>query len=234
MRIKNAKFSIRDRFSSGGKVIEFCKAMHSSFILMFTAKSLKFKPKSYLNGFTMIEMLIALGLFAVVVSVGIGGFAHALRIQRQTQFLLAVNSNGGEILEQMSREIRTGSIFYILPPPTSGLLFRNANIEDVRYYLDGGMIKRGTTDKSAARTLPPDPMDAPTELLPLNSNIVTIDYLIFDLSGTGNNDRYPPRVTIRMGMSPNSSDASLTGVVMRLQTTVSARQADDAPLPSGP
>ena len=180
MRIKNAKFSIRDRFSSGGKVIEFCKAMHSSFILMFTAKSLKFKPKSYLNGFTMIEMLIALGLFAVVVSVGIGGFAHALRIQRQTQFLLAVNSNGGEILEQMSREIRTGSIFYILPPPTSGLLFRNANIEDVRYYLDGGMIKRGTTDKSAARTLPPDPMDAPTELLPLNSNIVTIDYLIFD------------------------------------------------------
>lgn len=62
-------------------------------------------------GFTLVELLIAIGLFTIIVSVAVGGFTNALRTQRQVSSLIATQSNVSLALEQVAREIRTGYLF---------------------------------------------------------------------------------------------------------------------------
>ncbi len=45
------------------------------------------------NGFTLIEVLIAIASFIIIVSIIIGGFSGALRSQRQAIALLNANYN---------------------------------------------------------------------------------------------------------------------------------------------
>jgi prepilin-type N-terminal cleavage/methylation domain-containing protein len=63
------------------------------------------------RGFTLIEMLVAIGVFAVVVAIATGGFVNSLRTQRQVASLISAQSNASLVLEQMAREIRTGFLF---------------------------------------------------------------------------------------------------------------------------
>ena len=58
------------------------------------------------SGFTLVELLVAIGVFSILISVAVGTFARALRTQRQTAALIAANSNASLVLEQMAREIR--------------------------------------------------------------------------------------------------------------------------------
>src|SRR3989338_8148216 len=96
-----------------------------------------FSPSHLLTssrGFTIIELLVAVGLFSVVVAIAVGGFARALRTQRQTQLLLAANSNASEVLESIAREIRTGVAFLSLEGELRGFVFVNARQDFVRYF----------------------------------------------------------------------------------------------------
>ena len=63
------------------------------------------------SAFTLVEMLVAIALFSVVVSIAVGGFTRALRTQRQVIALIAANSNMSLALEQMAREMRTSINF---------------------------------------------------------------------------------------------------------------------------
>jgi hypothetical protein len=53
---------------------------------------------------------------------------------------------------------------------------------------------------------------------------VSVKYLAFVLFGNLHGDLWNPRITIALGMKPN--DASLSGNILNLETTVSARQSD--------
>jgi prepilin-type N-terminal cleavage/methylation domain-containing protein len=67
------------------------------------------------SGFTLVELLIAVGLFVIIISIAVGGFINALRTQREVSSLIATQSNVSLALEQMTREIRTGYLFCHLP-----------------------------------------------------------------------------------------------------------------------
>ena len=169
-------------------------------------------------GFTIIELLVAIGLFSVVVAIAVGGFARALHTQRQTALLLAANSNASEMLEAIAREIRTGENFEVTSGP--GFKFLSARNELVTYRLDNHRIMRqGGSSPSQ----------------PVSGDNVSVMRFDIAVSRTGNagefgrKDGYPPLITIVVGVAPSSTDPGISGSIVNLQTTVSSRLPDDSP-----
>ena len=167
------------------------------------------------KGFTLLELIIALGLFSVIVLIAVGGFARALRVQRQLSAFGSVNANMRLVLEQMAREIRTGANFCTngtFCASSDVLSFINAHGENVTYCFSGNAIKR---------VIGANPCDAGQKI---TANNISISHLIFLLSGNLSSDKYPPRITILMGAAP--IDASASNYKLYLQTTVSSRALD--------
>ncbi|MHB9019504.1 MAG: PilW family protein [Minisyncoccota bacterium] len=60
------------------------------------------------NGFTMIELLVSISVFAIIVAIVSGIFITSLRSNRTSISLISANSDGQLALEQMTRMIRKG------------------------------------------------------------------------------------------------------------------------------
>lgn len=58
------------------------------------------------SGFTFIEMIVSLGLFAFVITMVIGIFANASQTQRKVFELQLVQQEGNYLMETISRELR--------------------------------------------------------------------------------------------------------------------------------
>lgn len=67
------------------------------------------------KGFTLMEMIVALGIFTVIVTIVTDLFFSAERIHRQVNGAQQVASAGRSILETLSKEIKSGEIDYSTP-----------------------------------------------------------------------------------------------------------------------
>jgi four helix bundle protein len=168
-------------------------------------ETLHLKPNA---GFTLVELVVAIGVFSLLISIAIGGFIQALRSERQTVALLSANSNASLILEQMAREIRTARTFSTTP---GELDFTNAKGEAVAYCLNSATasIERVVSNTCGSGQR-------------LTSRTVAVRTLDFIASGIAPGDLYPPRITIRISLS-STGEAAVQNAVINLQTTVSAR-----------
>ena len=168
------------------------------------------------RGFTLIELVVAIGLFSVIVAIAIGGFVGALRTERQVTGLLAANSNVSLAIEQMAREIRTGYDLCVNGNfcDSSNLSFRNARGESVTYCLQDQSLFRGMGGGGCAGS-------GGSAITAAN---VAVTYLNFSVSGNENNDGYPPLVTVAIGVGAKT--AGVSGSIVNLQTTVTARVLD--------
>lgn len=169
------------------------------------------------RGFTIVELLVAIGLFAVIVSIAMGGFVRALRIQRQIVALITANSNASLVIEQMSREMRTAFNFCETPcstPPASSdsVNFTNSKGERVVYAFGTAPEGYGTITRQVNG-------GAPNQITAENVNIRYVDFYVLG------NPLYPPRVTVLVGVSPRAGQAgSVSDNITNIQTTISARQ----------
>jgi prepilin-type N-terminal cleavage/methylation domain-containing protein len=192
---------------------------------------------SHSRGFTLVELLVAIGLFSILFAIAGGGFVNALRAQRQISAMMAAESNIGIALEEMAREIRTGYLFCHDPitaegvskcdvptdpvysrhcvldaqttwPVCSDLEYYNANSEKVDYVLKNGILERGKNDVYQ----------------PITGNNVTVRSLSFVIHGNKEGDQWNPRITITVGVAPN--DPSVSWDTVNLETSVSAREID--------
>jgi type II secretory pathway pseudopilin PulG len=149
------------------------------------------------NSFTVVELLMAMSVFAILVTMAVGVFIQGLRSQRLLIYLMAVNNNAGLVLEQMAREIRTG---YKFNSSGGSLSFTNFEGENVSYSLAAGRITKNSIHLTA-----PD---------------ANIRYLSFFVNQQQGNICNPWRITIFMEVASRK-----IGVVQTapLQTTVSSR-----------
>lgn len=171
------------------------------------------KTNHYTRGFTLIETLVAIGLFSIVVSIAAGGFVRAFRTQSQILDLIAANGNASLAIEQIAREIRTGVDFKCENDCTF-LTFVNANGERVEYEkldIEGRNAIAKRTENGDAK--------------PVTADNVSVEYLLFYLQGELVGDEAAPRITISIGIAPAAEESNI--VVTRIQTTVSARQLDE-------
>ena len=157
----------------------------------------------------MVELLVAMSLFIIFVVIASGSFIRALRTQRAIVALIAANDNVSLSLEQMVREIRTGSNFS--SSANSNLTFTNAYGIQVTYQLNSETMTIERGERGA-------------NFRPLTATNVKINKLNFYLHGYLVGDGYPPRITIVLSASPNIP--TIQNISTNFQTTVSARNLD--------
>ncbi len=162
-------------------------------------------------GFTLVELIVALGLFSLLLLMTVGGFVRSLRTERQASAFTFVNNSLSIAIEQMGKEIRTGRNFCASGTScqsSSVLSFLNAKGAVITYCIDSGTIKRNIGS------------DCPSGQK-ITGDDVNVQYLTLRMCDNQVNTGYPPRITILTGA--NSKKQTPSSYNINLQTTVSSR-----------
>lgn len=165
---------------------------------------MEIRNKKNLNaGFTLIELIVALGLFAVVMTISVGAFLNISDIQKKSESLRNVSDNMSFTIEMMTRDIREGRDYICSPSPCSVFSFTDVDDKSVTYELVESHIKRNDSR--------------------ITSKDVNVSSLIFTVKGTGSNDGQP-FVTIYVGGVTDSKEKLKSR--LNLQASVSQRKID--------
>lgn len=171
------------------------------------------------SGFTLLEMLISLGIFSVVVVSSIGLTINISNAQRKASNIQAIQDNIRFGLELMTKEMRTGSNFRItsLCSPTAEIMFEDANFVEKVYFLSGNTVMRLVKTSGA---------EGCAEAVPFTADDVRVDALRFFLRGhaVSPNDGQP-MITISISVRSKSEKIALESS-MNLQTTIVQRLRD--------
>jgi len=171
------------------------------------------------KGLTLIEMLVAVTVFAITVGIISGLFISATRTQRKTLAAQEILNQTSYLLEYMSRALRmarkdlngdcltnAGDNYEII---TDGIRFIDYNGICTEFFLESGRIER---------KIGSDPLELTSDNLQVNS-------LWFYLSGETQTDIFQPRVTISLEIE---SKRPVTGSPpkIQIQTSISQRNLD--------
>lgn len=139
--------------------------------------------RDWRRGFTLLELLVAAGIFSLVVLIMSTVYTHFVGNQRRQINEQAVRQDLRFALELLQREARTGyaSTYGLTDGTGQRIAWRNQNGRCVNYWLEGGRLMRsqsaaagacgvvstGAASLTTARTminyLRFDPVTAPTE-----------------------------------------------------------------------
>ena len=110
---------------------------------------LKKKYHNHNRGFTLVELIVALGLFAVVSTISIGSLITLMDNNRQLRGDQAIITNIGFAFDMMTRDIRQGVDYHC----ASGIDFNNQNSISVTQDCENG---RGIANKHGVSFRPPE------------------------------------------------------------------------------
>ncbi len=154
------------------------------------------------KGFTVVELLVSITVFSVIIAIASTSFVRALRSQRAIVSLIAINDNASLTLEQMAREIRTGTDFQSVD--SESLEFISARGQAISYQLNDGKIERREDNGL---------------FLPITATNVYVDRLGFRVVKQDEGSTLEiPRITIVMRVGSKARDVDQ--VFTNLQTTV--------------
>ena len=179
------------------------------------------------KGFTLLEVLVAASIFAIVMTAASGIFTAALHNQDRILTQQMAISNSSYALEYMSRAMRMarkdqsgecldkyldgGTCNYAVSDDGSAVRFLNHDKKCVEFYKGNGQLK---IKKSATST---DDFNKGYAFTSDQLNISTLD---FELTGACQDDELQPSVTIMMR-------AEIGGeATFNTQTTVTQRNLD--------
>lgn len=170
-------------------------------------KAIIYKLKAN-KGFTLLELIVAIGVFSTVISASTGIFISTLTAQRKAIALQNIQDNIRFAAESMAKEIRTGKNFSANPEGTQ-LNFTNAAGASVVYLLTAGRIEK-SSDNGAT-------------FLPITADNIEVAALKFYLRGEAEGDGLQPKITISAKTrSKNVKIAEQSE--MNLETTISVRE----------
>lgn len=184
----------------------------------------KKQEKRISGGFTLVEMIVAVGITSTVLLSGLGLLLTFNTIQRKSINAQNVHDNIRFAMETMSREMRTGDSFCAVstpctPNPTCAwpagctqFAFRQTfTNEAVVYKLDGNVVKVSR--------------DGGVSFLPITDPQRAVTNLKFYITGVGIIDQ--ERVTIVMEVNSGSAAHPDEAVNLVAQTTVAKRKLGD-------
>lgn len=186
-----------------------CSTFDESLSVTSPSRSRKFSP----TGYTLVELIVAVGLFSLVMLLASGAYLLMIGIGRQAQGTATGINNLSFALEAMTRTIRTGSGYNCgglgdCPNGASTFSFTDANGVPISYTLSGSTIEQTKNGGQSA----------------LTDSSVTVSSLTFYAFGTpsarqGNYQQ--PRVTVVVSGSVSSGPGKTesftveTGATMR-------------------
>ncbi len=156
------------------------------------------------EGFTIVELVVAMGIFVVVTAVAVGSFTQALRSERRLTSMMSVDSNASTALEQMAREMRTGFIF----SPLSGNFSPASCAQSVTFHAPGGVVTYALQGSAITRNGSP--------ITSGNVRVSSACFLPVRISPCD-----PWRVVI--SMTVGNMQSADTSQDVQIQTTVSSR-----------
>ncbi len=180
------------------------------------------------QGFTLVELIVAMSLFSIIVVVISGIFMQTVKFQKIVANRAAAIDNLGLAMEEMARGVRTGVLFDQLNLDGSLvervlLTFTDYRGQAITYSL-GLENNRNRVMKKVISNDPNDPNQENYGPLPITSSNIEITDLKFILhgknkasGGQGDPNNIPPRITISMTAKGIYSEP------FTLQTTVGAR-----------
>jgi prepilin-type N-terminal cleavage/methylation domain-containing protein len=141
----------------------------------------------YNRGYTLVELIVAVGLFALIMLLASGAYIMMIGLNRQVQGIATGIDNLSFALETMTRDIRTGTAYncggiHDCPLGASTFAFKNEAGVDVSYSING-------TDHTLQKT-------TGVTTSALTDPSITINSLQFFAFGTLTGDIQQPRVTI--------------------------------------
>jgi prepilin-type N-terminal cleavage/methylation domain-containing protein len=184
------------------------------------------------TGFTIIEMMISIGIFLIVVTVGMTALLNASAIHQKSQDTRSILDSLNFMMDDMSRNIRTGTAYVCTggnsspdSPCINGNNLYFTSSDGVSHYQYIITTASGSNNGGVQKII----TDNPNSALDLNTPLTDSTKIIigsgsgFTVTGLGSADDLQPFVTIRLvgSIISNGSTSSFS-----IQTSVSQRAAD--------
>jgi len=186
--------------------------------------------KNQKAGFTLIEIIVAVGIFSIVMVMAISAVLSIVSANKKAQSLSSVINNLNFVFESMVRDLRTGTEYSSCGLSGSGI--DNVITDCIGFKSsqeDGSRVEYELSGKSITKRVDGDP-------IALTADEVAIDHLLFTISDVGKpfeSNFVQPTILITLkGYAGNASkDISETVTVkddsrFNLQTLVVQRKLD--------
>ena len=185
------------------------------------------------RGFTLIEMIVSVAIFAVVMTVALSSLLAISESDRKAQTLKAVINNLNFSVDSMTRAMRTGTTYHcdaaVLPlagvrdcdssPGASSVAFLQSDGITTTVYCLGSGTACSSSGTSVLRSL-----DGGTTYAPITAPEVTITNLQFYVSGSTPGDHLQPKIVILLSGSVQVNPTQTS--TFNLQTSVTERLYD--------
>lgn len=188
-------------------------------------------PLKFSAGFTLVEIIIATGLFAALVIAVMDIMIAASNAQRKISNIQAVQNNVRFSLDLMAREMRTGERFKIITHPCAfnlgdGIEFTNLTAGARRYYYLADRDSNTLPDSIMRVAMASDIDIDCTLAAQFTADEVIIEYMRFYLHGQvlGPSDG-EPRITIVLG-AHSRDQKIISETSMQIQTSITPRVRD--------
>ncbi len=197
------------------------------------------RTQKNIHGFTLIEMMVALSLFTIVVTIAVGAFLSLIGSSKGIQSEQSVMTTLTFVLDSMTREIRTGANYYCgtknyLESNNLSTTTRNNctnGNQGISFVESGISITKNNTSRRIAYFY-----DSSTEsILRRVGTSVTAESIVsqgikvtnaqFFVTGTerlGDSDTEMVQPTVTIVLEAQDE----TGAVTTLQTTITQRELD--------
>ena len=203
----------------------------------FRSRDLRAIAKQTRRGFTLIEMMVAVSMFAIVMMIGVGALLSLVETNKRAQSIHQVMSSLSAALEGMSRSIRVGSTYHcetsISPMPQSAVLAVTkdcgASTGGVMLAIEASSGDRTNQDDQVVFRLNETKLERSLEggafdsWVDLTSPEVTIDQFNFYVIGSASGDGIQPRVVMSL---QGTIDLPRGATTFHVQSTVVQRLID--------
>jgi prepilin-type N-terminal cleavage/methylation domain-containing protein len=194
---------------------------------------LKKKKTNHKKGFTLIEILVAVGIFGMVMMVGVAALLSLVNASRKAQAIKSVMNNLNFALDNMTRNIAVGTTYHCQTNSVPDL-----NLTSTQDCLNGGVLlafepRNGDINNSADQVIYrilgskiERSTDGGTNFIAITASEVNIQDLKFYVRGTtiGLADGSQPKVLITIKGIAGST--AKTETPFNLEAMVSQRLLD--------
>jgi prepilin-type N-terminal cleavage/methylation domain-containing protein len=183
------------------------------------------------QGFTIIELLVATGVFTITIAIAAGVFVSGLRHQQAVSELISIYNNASLAMEQIMREVRTSFEVQLFSAVAGGpcdgsvrkIEMKNPTLFDnrVSYFL----CQNSALNESAVvrSLLGPGPVTDPARITGRNVFVEEFNMRLINEPASPIDDNKPPFVTARICVRSAKLDTLPT---VCMQSSVSVRDVE--------